>query len=573
MSSARTEPEGYGPTDVRSMESRVAELEEEQRRLQGALDELPDPVLVLHEDFQVIWSNQRADELLVTREGDSTERRHAVETNNLFFSTFREHAVLEDLPGPVSRELSLVDPDGGAGLTYEVFVSRFDEDAFREGRWIFFLRDITALRRATNELEIQFGRSIAAEHRARRESDRLNVIIGNAGVPILVMDGSARITLMNREAERLLGQGAGEAVGPPRTQDIRDNRAKMEGFLDEFLRQPRLRQEGRLTLVDPEEARELPMQVMSTKILDERHEPTAVVTVLHDRTDEVENRHLAEQLRTLNEELEERVALATRELEERNRELEGQRAELLRASTLKSEFLQTMSHELRTPINAILGYNSLLREGLFGELNPKQKSSLERMRRAAGHLLSLINDILDLSLVEAGRMHVRATEIELNRFLETLSGAVRVSAESKGLTYRIEVDDDVPRIRSDETRLRQVLLNLLSNAVKFTDSGSVEVRASRVKGEDRVALEVRDTGIGISEGDLEVIFQEFTQVDQSATREHGGAGLGLAISRRLVGLMGGSLSVSSVVGEGTTFRIELPLTPPDGWKDQAEGVA
>jgi signal transduction histidine kinase len=233
-----------------------------------------------------------------------------------------------------------------------------------------------------------------------------------------------------------------------------------------------------------------------------------------------------------------------------------------RASRLKSEFLATMSHELRTPINAVLGYNSLLRDGLFGKLTERQQDALDRMRNAAEHLLSLINDVLDLSRVEAGKITLSPVDIDWHSFLETISESVRPLAAGKSLAYTVELDPTMPAVRTDETRLRQVLLNLLSNAVKFTDRGWIKLRVAPVLTANRVQLDVIDTGIGIEEAHLETIFDEFTQVDQSSTRRHGGAGLGLAISRRLIRAMGGSLTVKSIRGKGSTFHVELPSSPP-----------
>jgi signal transduction histidine kinase len=556
----------FRSAELHALRARVAGLDSQRRRTDRALDALPDPVLVMDADSRILLSNRRAGELLITSPGDSRGRRHAVETNNLFFSAFRARALLEvdQVVGP--RELLLVDPADGSDLLFEVFPLPFHDPESLAESYIFVLRDITDLKVAARELEVQVSRSVAAEHRMRRESQRLNVIIENAGIPILVTDRATNVLLMNREAERLLEASQPDSRHSLRVHDIRENDAKLAGFISEFLLHSRLRREGHLTLVDPDEAREFPALAVSTKILDERGEPTAMVTILHDLTQEVENRHLAQELQSLNTELEARVVAATAELAQRNAQLMRQRSELERASRMKSEFLATMSHELRTPINAVLGYNSLLREGLFGKLSEKQDDALLRMRRAAEHLLSLINDILDLSRVEAGKVQLTPVEIEWKPFLDTLSETVRPMAALKSLEYAVELDPRVPKISADETRLRQVLLNLLSNAVKFTDRGSVRLQAK--PSDDRwVRLEVVDTGIGIEPQNLDVIFEEFTQVDQSATREHGGTGLGLAISRRLIGVMGGKLGVISTPGSGSTFWVDLPVASPTSEAD------
>ena len=543
----------------------VAEMQSQSLRSALALDALPDPVMVIDADARIVLSNRRAVELLVADPDDSQGRRHAVETNNLFFSAFRARAILQSNQPAAQRELLLVDPVDGSDLLFEVLDLPFRDAGSEVERRIYVMRDITDLKLAAHELEIQISRSLAAEYAARRETEKLNVIIENAGVPIVVTDRQTNIVLMNPEAESLLEVGPSGSTGSTSLHQIKANDAKLAGFLNDFLLQSRRRREARISLVSPDNATEFPALVVSTKILDERSEPTAVVTVLRDLTQEVDNQRLAAELRRLNAELGDRVLAATRELEQRNRELEERRAELERASRMKSEFLATMSHELRTPINAMIGYNSLLREGLFGALTGKQEDALDRMKRAAEHLLSLVNDVLDLSRVEAGQIYLCAEEIDLRDFIDGLSESVRPLAIQKSLTYSVEVDPDLPSIMTDATRLRQVLLNLLSNAVKFTDSGSVALRAAPNGTTDRVRIDVLDTGIGIDEAHRESIFEQFTQADQSATRSRGGAGLGLAISRRLVRMMGGTLDLESTFGKGSTFSVELPLVPPTGW--------
>jgi signal transduction histidine kinase len=512
-----------------------------------ALDALPDPILVTEaRSHDVMSSNWRAHQLFVSDERDDAARRHAVETNNLFLDAFQAKAVVTAEPSP-GRAIVLVDPDDGSDLLFEVFAVPIEDPHGIEQARVLVLRDVTDLKAAARELEVQFSRSVVAEHRARRERDRLDSIIQNAAVPIFVTDSDARIQLINREAARLLEPRPGTASTSPRIRDLEANHAKLTDFVRELILHARARHEGRLALVDPDEAREITVLAVSAKILDERGEASAVVTVLHDLAHEVAHGQLAR---------------ATGELTERNTRLEDQQSALERAARLKNEFLATMSHELRTPINAILGYNSLLRDGLFGPLTQRQQDALDRMRTAAGHLLSLINDVLDLSRVEAGKLGLSPAVIEWVPFLEALSEPIRPLAARKSLAYAVSIAPKVPGIRADETRLRQVLLNLLTNAVKFTDRGWIELRVGPSHGSNRVQIDVTDTGIGIEEGDLAVIFEEFTQVDQSSTREHGGAGLGLAISRRLIRAMGGALTVTSVPGRGSTFRVELPLMPP-----------
>ena len=242
-----------------------------------------------------------------------------------------------------------------------------------------------------------------------------------------------------------------------------------------------------------------------------------------------------------------------RELEDKSRELEA-------ASRHKSEFLANMSHELRTPLNAIIGFSEVLGERMFGELNDKQAEYIQDIQSSGRHLLALINDILDLSKVEAGRM-----ELELSRFdlPAAIGGAVilvRERATRHGLAIDVSVDETLGAFVGDERKIRQVLLNLLSNAVKFTpEGGRVAVRA--VPADGAVEVSVSDTGIGIAPEDQEAIFQEFRQVGTDYARKREGTGLGLALARRFVDLHGGRLWVKSVVDQGSTFTFTLPVRP------------
>jgi signal transduction histidine kinase len=218
-----------------------------------------------------------------------------------------------------------------------------------------------------------------------------------------------------------------------------------------------------------------------------------------------------------------------------------------------------MSHELRTPINAMLGYTSLLREEIYGDLSEKQEDALGKIHSSAEHLLTLINDILDLSRIEAGRMPIQVEETDLHEVVEELSQTLEPMLLEKGLDFRMRLADGLPTMTTDRTKVKQILLNLLSNAVKFTSEGMVELRVGADEERATVVAEVEDTGIGIEPEALGTIFDDFRQVDESPTRRFGGTGLGLAITRRLVDLLGGSLGVESEPDEGSTFTVELPV--------------
>jgi signal transduction histidine kinase/HAMP domain-containing protein len=238
-------------------------------------------------------------------------------------------------------------------------------------------------------------------------------------------------------------------------------------------------------------------------------------------------------------------------------ELRDNNFQLERANRLKSEFLANVSHELRTPMNAIIGYSKLMLDGLDGELNAQQEADLQRVTTAADNLLGLINGLLDLSKIEAGRMEINVEEVDVRPIVEDVVALVRPQSDSKDLDVRANIPAELPAILADRARFRQVLVNLLSNAVKFTDKGAVTVSAT--SGDGWVTVSVADTGIGISADAQAYIFDEFRQADASTTRRYGGTGLGLAISKRLVALHGGRIWVESGLSGGAVFSFTMPV--------------
>ena len=240
-----------------------------------------------------------------------------------------------------------------------------------------------------------------------------------------------------------------------------------------------------------------------------------------------------------------------------NAELSAARDEALAASNAKSTFLANMSHELRTPMNAIIGYSEMLLEDAEDDGNEALVDDLGKIRAAGKHLLALINDILDLSKIEAGRMTLEITEMNLAAVVDDIVDTAMPLVEKNENKLDVEIADDVPALKTDETKIRQVLLNLLSNAAKFTDKGVVGLKAKRVG--DTVEIRVSDSGIGMTAEAAAKVFDEFTQADESTTRRFGGTGLGLAISKRFCEMLGGSIDVASEEGKGSTFEVTLPL--------------
>lgn len=248
-------------------------------------------------------------------------------------------------------------------------------------------------------------------------------------------------------------------------------------------------------------------------------------------------------------------------------ELKSAQTQAEAASRHKSDFIANMSHELRTPLNAIIGLSDMLLEDADNPDSSEYRESLPRIGAAARHLLSLINEILDLSRIEAGRMSVEISTFRPAALAEESMATVAPMARQKGLKLAITYPPQLPMVESDPGRVRQILINLLGNAVKFTDVGEVRIDVA-VTG-DTLRFSVSDTGPGIAPEDIGRLFQDFTQLDASSTRKFGGSGLGLALSRRLARLIGGDVNLASTVGVGSTFVLELPLVMRPGVADRA----
>ncbi|MGW1495955.1 HAMP domain-containing protein [Streptomyces sp. NPDC002402] len=297
----------------------------------------------------------------------------------------------------------------------------------------------------------------------------------------------------------------------------------------------------------------------------------AINTIIaNSRTESLlgESQRLAIQLQERSDELQRQQA----ELQRSNAELEEKAALLATSSQYKSEFLANMSHELRTPLNSLLILARLLSDNPDGHLSDQEVQFATTIHRSGSDLLQLINDILDLSKIEAGRMDVRPKKLPLIKLLDYVHATFRPITLDRGLAFEVAVGEDVPReMYSDEQRLQQILRNLLSNAIKFTSSGRVELRVSRLKDpdnkllkgiDDLIAFAVTDTGIGIAPEKLPVIFEAFQQADGTTNRKYGGTGLGLSISREIAGLLGGRIIAESEPGHGSTFTLYVPVLYP-----------
>jgi PAS domain S-box-containing protein len=542
--------------------SAVANAERRLRRERGLLreiiDRIPDPILLTDAEGRLLIANARAELLFAATEEQSEGRQRAIGLNNMLFSSALGQTALESRDA-VRRELLLVDPTEGSDLLFELMTHVTGDS--REGTWIVaILRNVTDLRRATEEIEENYRRLRAADSDIRAERDRLELIIDSVADPILVTDPSGNLVMMNAPAERLFVATPGASA--EEAQRVRANDVNFTSFVSNlFFSTTDLRYRGGVGLTDPKTGTVIPLEAVSGKVLSEHGEVSAVVTILHDRTEALEREQLYERLKRASAELEQKVREATAELVRRNELLQRQALQLEQASAAKSQFLANMSHELRTPLNAIMGYTSLLSHGVNGHLTVRQKENLARVDANARHLLTIISDILDISRIEAGKMPLHLSDVRLPELIaEAIAEAEPIITGSK-LQVTTHIVQPLPTVRTDRQKVKQIVLNLLTNALKFTPQGSVRVSCAAVPRTEEIAIAVADTGIGIAPEDHARVFEDFSQADPSATRTYGGAGLGLSICRRLATTLGGRITLASQRGQGSTFTLHLPRRP------------
>ncbi len=537
----------------------LAEVERVLRRERGLLynivNTVHDPIILTDTEGRLIISNKAAELLFGSREEESEGRRRAVALNNTFLSAALSRRALEE-PASLSRELLLVDPVEGSDLFFELSSTEFSD--VHEGTGVVaILRNVSDLHRTTQELEENYRKLRTAEAEVRSERDRLDLIISSVAEPILVTDPEGKILMMNDPAERLFTVPPSST--PEAAQTVRANDANFSSFVSNlfFLSEGR-QHHGGISLVDPEKGTPVPVEAFSAKIISQQGELIGIATILHDQSEAIEKARLYEQLQRVSEALEEKVREATAELVRQNEVLRRQHMELQRASALKSQFLASVSHELRTPLNSIIGYTRILLQGVSGSLNPQQLGNLARLDANAGHLLSLINQLLDITRIEAGKMPVNLVRISISKLIAEVMSEVEPLILQAKLEVTTEVTSDLPEVVSDPEKIKQIMLNLLMNALKYTPAGWVRVSAAYVPRPDQIAITVADSGIGIAESDQEKIFEDFGRADNSVAKGYAGVGLGLAICRRLSALLGGKMTVTSKPRQGSSFTLALP---------------
>ncbi len=473
----------------------------------------PDAMIITDTAGQVMWWNAAAEDIFGHASAEALGRPLA---------ELIVPIELQDDEQRIRREAI----EGGAER-YELLRRR------KDGTPIYVNINTSAVRDADGSVTHLVNRlADATRYRARRDADfvrgRFQGVLEYAPDAIVIVNGTGRIVLFNAQARAMFGYKPEQVIGEPierlLPQRLRsDHLAQRTGYLGA----PRMRSmgEGRELHGLRADGEEFPVEISLSPI--DTDAGRLVMSAIRD---------ISERKRI------------ERTLQEKNEELE-------RASRAKDRFLATMSHELRTPLNAIIGFAGLMLLKLPGPLTPDQERQLGLVQSSGRHLLSLINDLLDLAKIESGRVELQLDAVDCATAIDEVVQTLRPTADAKGLWLRVAPSDVRPIVRADPRALRQILINLTGNALKFTDAGGVDIRLEADNGQVRVA--VRDTGIGISAADQARLFEAFSQVGESAARKAEGTGLGLHLSTKLAGLMGGRLVVRSEPGRGSEFTLHL----------------
>ncbi|MBM4135760.1 MAG: response regulator [Nitrospira sp.] len=396
---------------------------------------------------------------------------------------------------------------------------------------------------------------------------KLSNLIETSNDIVLITDSAGQINIVNERAVKMLGYTREELRG--RTIDSIVTDGSWEDVQKELDRKSAL--SGYEIAVTDSEGREFYVRINASVIKEKDGTTSGSIFVLRSLKEERNLKRALEDktraLEELNENLEKKVIERTEELKKINRELE-------RANQLKGRFIANMSHELRTPLNSIIGFSDILLEKTFGDINETQERYIRNIYSSGNHLLELINNVLDIAKIEAGRYEMTYETFLIENAIDEVINIMKSLAENKSIDIKVSIDEGISSITADRVKLKQVLYNLLSNAIKFTPEGgmvgvdvykeiNVEGRYPwAMPGLEFVKFSIWDTGIGISPEDNEKIFDEFEQANSTFSRKYGGAGLGLALTKKLVELHGGNITVESIPGEGSTFSFLIPVTSP-----------
>src|SRR5262245_61617469 len=422
----------------------------ERSLLYSIINAVSDPILLTDTEGRLLIANTRALTLFTATEEESEGRRSAVRMNNMLLSSALSSKAIEET-GAARRELLLVNPIDGSDLVFEL-LSTVTEDPRQGSGVVSILRNVTDLRRASEEIEDNYRKMRIAEVQARAESDRLNLIIDSVADPIVVTDAAGATSLMNDPAERLFTIPAQASEIEQRW--VQANDAHFSSFIAGMLVSADQRRVGEIGLVDPMAGEAMPVEAIAGKILSEHGELTAVVTILHDRREAIEKARLYEQLKQASDELERKIQAATADIAQQNELLRRQAIELEQASQLKSQFLANMSHEFRTPLNAMLGYTSMLLQGVAGPLASPIGRQLGRIESNGRHLLTIINEILDISRIEAGRMPLQISRFRVLDLVSEVKAELEPIVLRSKLSIGVQLGKDLPVLTTDRQKVK-----------------------------------------------------------------------------------------------------------------------
>jgi len=437
----------------------------------------------------------------------------------------------------------------GAEVDVDISVAEWRDEEGREQGNIVILSDSTPRVRMEQELADLTEQEQAARREAHSER-RFRELLDAAPDAIIEVDREGHIILLNRVTEKLFGYPRQELVGKSVELLIPgDLRNLHTTHRAQYFENPQTRSMGSGLSLEGQrkDGTRFPVEISLSPVYSD--DGLRVTAIIRDIT---ERKQTEDRIRAIQEKFTRDLAATNQELEERNRLIE-------RANRLKSEFLASMSHELRTPLHTIIGFSELLGEELEGPLNEKQHRFVHHIHKDSLHLLELINDVLDLSKIEAGRLELRPEVFDVHAAIDEVLGSIRQQAEAKQISLEKAVSE-LPALLADRVRFKQILLNLLSNAVKFTAEGG-KIRVEARSDPEQMEFAVIDTGIGIPAEEQKSVFDKFYQVGHTTKGVREGTGLGLAITQRLVEEHGGTIWVVSEVGKGSRFSFTIPQRP------------
>ncbi|HEV3469882.1 MAG TPA: ATP-binding protein [Pyrinomonadaceae bacterium] len=505
---------------IERLNASVRKLQRERQWVESIMKSVADPIVLTNMDNEILLQNRRAEELFSDTRDASEGKRRALEMNDLLFSAYLSSAAVAS-EAVVGRDLTLVDPLEGSDIHFEVISTPALNARGERIGMVSIFRDVTDLRRANEELARNFGKLQQAESEARRERDRLDLILEHVGHPIAVCDSSGKFILFNQRAERLF-QESGET--PARAaRAVRNNSVKLTSFISALASGAETGRQAEIELIDPETGEHVPMEITSAEVMDAKGQVTAVVSILHDLSE-------------------------IRELERRRVEQQLFESEKLAAV---GRLAASIAHEVNNPLEAIKNSLYLLSTGKGVEQNSR---FLDVARKETERVSHIIRQMLGFA-----RRSGEVEWVDINHLLEE----TLVLVEKKMRQARVEVvrrlDPQLPKVRARADQLRQVFLNLLLNAQQAIEgAGRVTITTAPYEQalQPTVSVQISDTGRGISEADLSRIFEPFF-----STRTKG-TGIGLWVTQDIVRHHGGRIEVASAGGRGTTFNIILPVDSP-----------